>query len=93
MLTHDDEAKPVSKPGERALALAIEMVCDGRDEVGRYLAMALTPGAVLDARTRCLDRFAERPANRGVLLRALALIDGALDSLGHDLPSGGRVLP
>ena len=89
MLTHDDGPKPASMPGERAFALALELVRDGRDEVGRYLtAFGRSPVGLVEARTECLARFADRPANRGALLRALALIDAALDRLGS-----GSVVP
>ena len=80
-------------PGILTLAIAIEMVCEGREEVGRYLAaVARSRSALRDARIRCLARFADRTDNRGVLLRALALIDDALDRLGA-APRSDGLLP
>jgi hypothetical protein len=82
MLIHDDNpSSPAATGGERALATAIDMVWEGREEVGRYLAVVRSRSALRDARARCLDEFGARTANRGVLLRALALIDDALDRL------------
>ena len=82
MLIHDDNPSPAATtPGGRALATAIDMVWEGREEVGAYLAVVSSRSALRDARACCLDRFAGRPENRGVLLRALALIDDALERL------------
>jgi hypothetical protein len=89
MITQDDS-------GERALAAALEMVAEGREEVGRYVA-AIARGAaggdegaaaVRGARLACLALFGDRPINRGALLRALALIDGAIDRLDREGGAG-----
>jgi len=71
----------VSK-GDLTLQRAIEVTATGDEGVDRLLAMTDGSRGVLhQARGRCLAALQGRPADRHALLRALELIDHALDRL------------
>jgi len=68
--------------GDLALQRAIEVAATGDEGVDRLLALTDgSKGAMHQARGRCLAALQDRPTDRTALLRALELIDHALDRL------------